>query len=361
MRLVPVSLSLVDAALAKPILDEKGMILLGAGVKLSERMITRLKQVGVTSLYIEDARTEDIVIVDAISDETRRAAVNTVYNSMLKLAESDRGARRASRPQIGRELSRVFQDILSDLKTNNNKLISLASLFTVDGYLYHQSVNVAILATALGLARGYGSKELTELGVGALLHDIGCTRIPSDLLNKPGVYSDQEYELVKKHCEYGFDILREQDGVSLLSAHVALQHHERYDGSGYPRGLQGQEIHEYARIVGLCDVYEALTSKRMHRDAHLPHEALEFLLGGGTTLFDVNLVKLFAKNVAIYPVGMSVRLNTNETAVVVSLNPEYPQRPIVRLLTDDSGRKLDMPYDLDLTKELTMMIVSFSE
>ena len=361
MRLVPVSLSLVDAALAKPILDEKGMILLGAGVKLSERMITRLKQVGVTSLYIEDARTEDIVIVDAISDETRRAAVNTVYNSMLKLAESDRGARRASRPQIGRELSRVFQDILSDLKTNNNKLISLASLFTVDGYIYHQSVNVAILATALGLARGYGSKELTELGVGALLHDIGCTRIPSDLLNKPGVYSDQEYELVKKHCEYGFDILREQDGVSLLSAHVALQHHERYDGSGYPRGLQGQEIHEYARIVGLCDVYEALTSKRMHRDAHLPHEALEFLLGGGTTLFDVNLVKLFAKNVAIYPVGMSVRLNTNETAVVVSLNPEYPQRPIVRLLTDDSGRKLDMPYDLDLTKELTMMIVSFSE
>jgi HD-GYP domain-containing protein (c-di-GMP phosphodiesterase class II) len=361
MRLVPVSLSLVDAALAKPILDEKGMILLGAGVKLSERMITRLKQVGVTSLYIEDARTEDIVIVDAISDETRRAAVNTVYNSMLKLAESDRGARRASRPQIGRELSRVFQDILSDLKTNNNKLISLASIFTVDGYLYHQSVNVAILATALGLARGYGSKELTELGVGALLHDIGCTRIPSDLLNKPGVYSDQEYELVKKHCEYGFDILREQDGVSLLSAHVALQHHERYDGSGYPRGLQGQEIHEYARIVGLCDVYEALTSKRMHRDAHLPHEALEFLLGGGTTLFDVNLVKLFAKNVAIYPVGMSVRLNTNETAVVVSLNPEYPQRPIVRLLTDDSGRKLDMPYDLDLTKELTMMIVSFSE
>jgi HD-GYP domain-containing protein (c-di-GMP phosphodiesterase class II) len=361
MRLVPVSLSLVDAALAKPILDEKGMILLGAGVKLSERMITRLKQVGVTSLYIEDSRTEDIVIVDAISDETRRAAVNTVYNSMLKLAESDRGARRASRPQIGRELSRVFQDILSDLKTNNNKLISLASIFTVDGYLYHQSVNVAILATALGLVRGYGSKELTELGVGALLHDIGCTRVPADLLNKPGVYSDDEYQLVKKHCEYGFDILREQDGVSLLSAHVALQHHERYDGSGYPRGLQGQEIHEYARIVGLCDVYEALTSKRMHRDAHLPHEALEFLLGGGTTLFDVNLVKLFAKNVAIYPVGMSVRLNTNETAVVVSLNPEYPQRPVVRLLTDESGRKLDMPYDLDLTKELTMMIVSFSE
>ena len=115
MRLVPVSLSLDDAALAKPILDEKGMILLGAGVKLSERMITRLKQLGVTSLYIEDKRTEDLVIVDAISDETRRAAVNTVYNSMLKLAESDRGARRASRPQIGRELSRVFQDILSDL------------------------------------------------------------------------------------------------------------------------------------------------------------------------------------------------------------------------------------------------------
>jgi len=361
MRLAPVSLSLVDSALARPVLDEKGMVLVGAGVKLSERMITRLKQLGVSSLYIEDKRTDDLVISDAVSDETRRAAVNTVYNSMVKLVDSERSTRRASRPQIGRELSKVFQDILADLKSSNNKLISLASIFTVDGYLYHQSVNVAILATALGVAKGYGQKELTELGIGALMHDIGCTKLPQDLLTKPGAYTAEEYNLVKQHTQFGFDILREQDGISLFSAHVALQHHERLDGTGYPRGLKGNDIHEYARIVGLCDVYEALTSKRMHRDAHLPHEALEFLMGGGTTLFDHDLVRLFARNVAIYPVGMTVKLNTNETAVVVSLNPEYPQRPVVRLLTDENGRQLGRPYDLDLTKALTMMIISFSE
>ncbi|PWK08971.1 HD-GYP domain-containing protein [Tumebacillus permanentifrigoris] len=361
MRLVPVTLSLVDAVLARPVLDEKGMVLVGSGVKLSERMVTRLKQLGVSSLYIEDKRTEDIVIVDAISDETRRSAVNTVYNSMLSMIETERGSRRASRPQIGRDLSRAFQDILADLKGNKSGLISLASIFTVDGYLYHHSVNVAILATALGLAKGYGQKEITELGIGALLHDIGCTRIPPEIMNKPGVYSDLEFEIVQKHCEHGYDILRTQDGISLHSAHIALQHHERMNGTGYPRKLKGLEISEYARIVAICDVYEALTSKRLHRDAHLPHEALEFIMGGGTTMFDLNLVRLFAKNVAIYPVGMTVRLNTNETAVVVSLNPEYAQRPIIRLLTDERGNRLDMPYDIDLTKELTMMIVSYSE
>ncbi|HEU4964307.1 MAG TPA: HD-GYP domain-containing protein [Bacilli bacterium] len=361
MRLAPVSLSLVDAQLARPVLDEKGMILVGAGVKLSERMITRLKQLGVSSLYVEDDRTDDIVITDVISEETRRSAVNTVYNSMLKLVDSDRGARRASRPQVGRELSKVFGEILADLRTNKQGLVSLASIFTVDGYLYHQAVNVAILATALGLAKGYGQKELTELGVGALLHDIGCTRVPQEVLRKSGSYSDPEFELMKKHTEFGFEILKEQDGISLLSAHVALQHHERMNGSGYPRQLKGNEIHEYARIVAICDVYEALTSKRVYREAHLPHEALEFIMGGGDTLFDVNLVRLFAKNVAVYPVGMTVRLNTQETAVVVRLNPEYPQRPVVRLLTDESGRKLDSPYDVDLTQQLTMMIVSYSE
>ncbi|MCX7570181.1 HD-GYP domain-containing protein [Tumebacillus sp. DT12] len=361
MRLAPVSLSLVNSVLARPILDEKGTVLIGSGVRLSERMITRLKQLGVSSLYIEDERTDDLVIVDAVSDETRRGAVNAVYNSMVQLAENDKGLRRASRPQIGRDLSQVFQNILGDLKANKSGLISLASIYTMDGYLFHKSVNVAILATAIGLAKGYAAKELTELGMGALLHDIGNTKVPAELLNKPGIYSEIEFQTVKKHTEWGFDILREQDGISLLSAHVALQHHERVDGSGYPRGLRGKEIHEYAQIVGICDVYEALISRRFHREAHLPHEALEFVMATGGTLFDHNLVTLFAKNVAIYPIGMTVRLNTNETAVVVSLNPEYPQRPVVRLLTDDSGRQLDMPYDIDLTKQLTMMIVAYSE
>lgn len=361
MRLVPVALSLTDAVLARPVLDEKGMILVGAGVKLSERMITRLKQLGVSSLYIEDKRTDDIVITDAISDETRRAAVNTVYNSMLQLAESDRGARRASRPQIGRDVSKVFQDILADLKANKGSLIQLASIFTADGYLYHQSVNTAILATAMGLAKGYGAKELTELGMGALLHDIGCTKVPTDLLNKPGVYSEIEFETVKKHTEWGYEMLKDQDGVSLLSAHVALQHHERVNGTGYPRNLKGNEIHEYAKIVAICDVYEALTSKRFHREAFLPHEALEFIMAGSSSLFDHQMVLLFAKNIAVYPVGMTVKLNTNETAVVTKLNPEYPQRPVVRLLTNEDGRPISDPFDLDLTKELTVMITQYSE
>jgi HD-GYP domain-containing protein (c-di-GMP phosphodiesterase class II) len=128
------------------------------------------------------------------------------------------------------------------------------------------------------------------------------------------------------------------------------------NGSGYPRGLKGNEIHEYAQIVGMCDVFDAMNSARPHRPGYLPHDTLEYLMGAGSTLFDFSLVTLFVKNVAIYPLGLTVKLNSGETAVIVDINPEYPQRPLVRLISRPDGSPVDTPMDLDLTKHTTIMI-----
>lgn len=357
MRLASVSHSLVNSVLARPILDDKGMILLGEGVCLSERLIDRLKSLGVYSVYIADELTSDLVVEDPVSDKTRRLAIQTVQESVdqLKL-QSLKNPKYASRQSLGREFSKAFQEILSDIQSSPNSMINLASIFTADGYLYHHSVNVTILATVIGLAKGYNQRQLTELGIGAMMHDIGMLNLPADLIKKAGSYSPPEWQSMKQHTVLGYEYLKTQDGVSTLSAHISLQHHERGDGSGYPRGLTLNEIHEYAKIVAVCDVFDAMNSRRNYRKEFLPHETLEYLMGGSGTLFDHSVITLFVKNVAIYPLGLSVLLNNGQKAVVVQINPEYPQRPIVRPISNPDGSQMQHAQDVDLTKSLTLMI-----
>lgn len=357
MRLASVSNELVGCILSRPVLDDKGLILLGEGVQLSERLIDRLRAMGVYSVYIQDALTDDVVVEDAISDKTRRMAIHTVQQSVEQLkTASTRNPRMASRHQLGQEFSQVFQEILGDIQSSQNALVSLASIYTMDGYLYHHAINVTVLATVMGLAKGYNQKQLTELGVGTLLRDIGMLRLPNHLITKKGSYSPAEFQIMQQHAVWGYEYLKEQDGVSTLSAHIALQHHERLDGSGYPRGLKGNDIHEYARIVAICDVFDAMSTSRQHRQAFLPHDSLEYLMAGSVNVFDPSLVTLFLKNVAVYPIGLTVTLNNGQTAVVVQVNPEYPQRPKVRPIPATDGTLLDRTEDIDLTKQHTLMI-----
>ncbi|MDF2650507.1 MAG: rpfG 5 [Paenibacillus sp.] len=169
--------------------------------------------------------------------------------------------------------------------------------------------------------------------------------------------SEEEFELVKKHSEFGFEILRNQSSVSLLSAHCAFQHHEKLDGSGYPRKLKGNEIHPYAKVMAVADVFDALTSTRSYRKAMLPHEAMEILFVGTHTHFEHNLIQTFQASIASYPIGVSVKLNTGETAVVASYLFHAPGRPIVRVFKDGYGKTLDKPYEIDLSKNLSVMII----
>jgi HD-GYP domain-containing protein (c-di-GMP phosphodiesterase class II) len=204
---------------------------------------------------------------------------------------------------------------------------------------------------------GYTEVKLQELATGALLHDIGKTKIEPALINKRAALNEEEKVVMRSHAMLGFDLLRNCQGTMTLPAiHIALQHHEQYNGDGYPRGLSNGEIHEYSRIVAIADVYDAITSDRPYRKAMLPHEAYELMLVKGSQHFDPMILPIFLQRIAIYPVGTVVRLNTGDIGVVLSVPPEMPLRPTLRLILDKKRRLYPGVVAFDMQNHLTSFI-----
>lgn len=356
MRLMPLEWCRPGMRLAKKVFNEEGLVLLAEGVELTQTMLQRLGKYGVSHLYIADPRTDDIVIADPISEETRRMAIGTIRSHFRRIMMDALPRRAVNPPYFGKAFKEVIAAIIDDLSQNPKAMIMLTDISVTDLYLYRHSLNVCIYSTMLGIAQGYSRDELTTLGLGAMLHDIGKTKIPTELLHKPGKLQDDEYETVKKHTEFGFQLLKDEPNIPLLAAHCALQHHERMDGSGYPRGIRGDEIHEFAKWVALIDSYDAMTSHRAYRPAMLPHQAMEMLFSGVGNLYEQEKVELFRDKVAIYPLGLTVMLSTGETGVVVDINSKCPHRPIVRVLQDADGQDVAVPYEVDLSKHLAIVV-----
>lgn len=358
MRLKSIDSVADGEILAKPILLENGGVLVGIGVRITNQLIRRLKELGIDRVYVEDKFTGDIVPEDVVSEETRQEAVTMVHKAMMQIVDGSWLKSRAANNDLGSVFRTVFNKILMDISRRKNVMLNLVNLHTTDGYLFHHSVNVAILAGIIGISKGYNQQQLEDLGVGALLFDVGMTRVPAAIRDKKSQLTAEERIEMQLHTEAGFNLLRSRFDISLLSAHCALQHHERYDGLGYPRALRGKEIHEYAQIVAIADVYDALTSVRPYRNRHKPSEAIEYLFGNGNAQFDLELVRLFCEHVCIYPVSTTVMLNTGQIGVISANHPGSVQRPTVRVLREPDGKAVNSPYEIDLRKELNITIIS---
>ncbi|NGQ94823.1 HD-GYP domain-containing protein [Brevibacillus sp. SYP-B805] len=361
MRLLSMKQVRPGMKIGRTIFTGDGKVLLGSGMVLTERLISGLIKAGIDSVYIDDPLTADIVVEDLVRPETRQLAVDTIHQMARQLANSNKLSRRVSVKEMGYHFQQAFLSILNDLMSNQQIMVHLSTISTYSGALYHHSVNVAVLATAVGMSLGYSRQQLTELGIGALLHDIGKVELPQEMQQKTTRWTPEEMEIAKQHTMLGFNILRKQHNISLLSAHVALQHHERLNGSGYPQGLKGKQIHEYAQIVAICDVYDSLTSPRPWRKRYMPQDALEYLLGSGGHLFELRLVDAFRQHIAVFPIGSTVVLNTGETGVVCKVDPECCHRPVVRVMKDGRGNELRMPFEIDLKTQLNQFIVGFED
>ncbi|GBF78291.1 metal-dependent phosphohydrolase [Paenibacillus sp. 598K] len=357
MRRVSIQTVRAGDVLAKPILRENGHVLLGMGVELTDRFIDRLRDMQVDTLFIEDKMTEDILPEDVIREETRKQAVDSIQKTMRSIIDQPTTRGRAVAPEMGRTFRSVFGQIFQDLVGRKDILVSLTNIHVADAYLFQHSVNVAVLAGIMGIAKGYNRTQIEELGIGAMLFDVGMTKVPTEILNKKTRLTTEERQIMERHTTDGFELLRKQHDISLLSAHCALQHHERYNGSGYPRGLQRNEIHEYAQIVALADVYDAMTSPRSYRNRHTPSETIEFLFAAGNSIFDLELIKLFCKHISIYPVATTVVLNTGQTGVISANNPLAVHRPTVRIVKEADGKAPSSPYEIDLKDQLHVLIV----
>ena len=350
MRLLPIGHCRPGMKLAKRIFSEEGLVLLGENIELTNQLIARLDQIGIQYVYIADPRTDDIELPSIISEETMRIALKDIRTNFRLMVERPKQKKGVAYPYIAQPFKQMMNLIIDDLTDHDDAMIMLMGINSVDQYLYQHSLNVCVYTTLLGIAHGYTRDELATLGIGALLHDIGKVHISNETLNKPGRLTPEEFNAMKEHTNIGYMMLKDEPNIPLIAAHCALQHHERLDGSGYPRGLKGNEIHEYAKWIGIVDSYDAMTTNRVYSAPMLPHEAVERLYGGTGTLYEQSMVQQFRDKVAIYPIGMTVKLYSGEIGVVTAINTHCPHRPIVRILNNEAGEELKAPYEIDLSR-----------
>ncbi|WP_100405336.1 HD-GYP domain-containing protein [Bacillus solitudinis] len=356
MRLVATKSVEPGVKLGKPIYNDNGQTLLFEGAVLSERVLARLINLDIAFIYIHDERTEDIIAEDVISVQTKQTALKSIKMEFESIAKDAKLKKSVNGDYLSRSFSLVIESILKDIKSNPDTLALLSDVYVYDSYIFTHSLNVTVYALALAVELNFTDKQLLEIGVGALLHDIGKMVIPMEILAKPGRLTEEEFKEVKKHPKAGFDLLRNLPNISLLSAHCALQHHERLNGGGYPQGLEAEEIHPYGKILGIADVFDAVTSHRVYRRPMLPHEGLELLYAGVGTQFDKTLVEAFSRAIAVYPVGLTLTLNDGRVAIVIKQNKQLSSRPVVRVISDGKTN-LETPYDLDLMKEINVTII----
>lgn len=355
MRVASVSSLKGDEILGRQIYDELGRILLNEGVKLIPSYIEKIKGLGISSVYIDDHISKDLVIEESISEQTRQMSKRAVKEFVGKYCREGK----TDNSSVMNSVNTIIEELLA----NKNVLINVAEISSSDDNIYSHSVNVCVLATIIGTHMGYNMLKLKDIASGALLHDIGKVKIMNDkkLLSEFKNKEDLDKYIKLMHPKVGYDFLGEQYIWTAPVKVVALMHHERSDGSGYPLKLKGEEINQIAKIVSICDVFDNLISGRNGEEARNVQEVIEYLVGMSNIYFDTEIVRKFTANIAAFPTGSGVVLNSNEKGLVIKQNNSMPMRPVVKVLYDKDGILLSEPYEVDLLKELTLFIISAYE
>ena len=244
----------------------------------------------------------------------------------------------------------VVSGMVDSIVRNPDAQLWLSNLRKRDEYTAIHSLNVCIFALSFARYLGFNTEEMNEIGIGALMHDIGKMRVPLEILNKEGKLTEEEREIVKQHPQHGLDILKDSEGLPPSTMHVVYSHHERKQGNGYPQGLVETQIHLFSRIVAIVDVYDAITSDRVYHHGMNTLDALKNMFKWRENDLDSELVEKFIQCLGIYPIGSLVQLNTGEVGIVLSMAPGKNLVPIVMLVCDEDKQVVTPPRVLDLSQ-----------
>jgi HD-GYP domain-containing protein (c-di-GMP phosphodiesterase class II) len=250
------------------------------------------------------------------------------------------------------------------VEQNKQTLIQLTDIRPHSEFTFGHSVNVSVLCVIIGLALKYPKEKLFELALGGLLHDVGKMKIPTKILNKPAKLTAEEYTIIQTHAQLGFEILRHNaaHAIPLRVMHMAFQHQEKADGTGYPRQLKTEGIHEFAKIAAVSDVYDAITCDRPYHRGLFPHEATLILAKEMGQQFDANILTAFLSHVALYSIGSIVELSTGEIGIVSEVPWGMQNRPTLRLMLDKFHQPFRQKFLLDLREFPALEIIrEFSE
>jgi HD-GYP domain-containing protein (c-di-GMP phosphodiesterase class II) len=286
---------------------------------------------------------------------TRQQAKKTFFRALRSARWHMRSMAGGSAPQTRRARA-VVHEIVDTLMEEEFSILSMTALSDFDEHTFHHCVNVCILSTALGQRLGLNKRELSELGVAALFHDLGKMAVPEPVLNKPGKFDPEEWELMKSHPLEGVRNLLRFEKINDLTLKImlaSLEHHMRVDQTGYPRMDDTWQIGVLSRIVSIADCYDAMSTKRVYHEHTMhPHDVLKHMLSWSGKNFDPTLMRLFVNMMGLYPVGSLLRLSSGELAVAVASQENCPRAPLVRLVRHADGRDID---------QLELLLVNLAE
>lgn len=331
-------------------------ILYKKGIFLSSVMIDHLKNKGIKSVKIVTGGLEDVDVPDNEKkdnapsvEERRNRNITRALTDLDEIFECNEEIKELSQPAI-EKVDSIADDIINDIANDTSFLGNqMIALQNYDDYTYKHCLRVSMLSASVSSELGLSDNETKDVVLAGLLHDIGKSNIDHDIIIKPGKLTDDEFAEVKRHPLIGFNILKNSKQYSANVMSGVLFHQEKFDGSGYPTGIAGEKIPLIARILTVCDVFDALTSNRPYRKPWSVAETEEYILGGADYHFDINVTKAFLRAFNPYPIGTLVKLSDGRFGSVIRHN-ENVLRPVVRIMGKFAGEELDLMNDFRFLK-----------
>lgn len=344
MRYIPIAKVEQGMRLDKNIYDGEGRILWEKNLILDHANVQKLCAMGVPGIYAGDELCKDLKVPQPIRSEVKREALRLVHDLF-----QDDTQMSVEQDYIQEVAGKITREVLA----GRGMMYNMIDIKIADDYTFFHSVNVAVLSVMLGVKSGnLGLEELGMLAAAALLHDVGKRYVEADVLNAKRVLTEEERILVVQHPKLSYDFLLEHFEFAPEICEGVLEHHEWYNGCGYPMRRSGYEISYYARIIKIADVFDALTSRLPYHDPISPSGAVDHIMANAGAEFDTDLVDLFTKQIAVYPVGCEVVLSDGRNALVMENKQEAMLRPKVKTIPD--GETLDLQAD-EGAKDLTIV------
>jgi len=344
----------------------RGATLLRYGTILDDELIDRLRSLGVGIVQVHLSERDFQAYKDILLSQDTPPAYDTALRAVREsfIQNIPPGARPVAcgaNDEIIERVEEIVQHSL-DILLGSRQLFALvreADFFLTP--LLRHSLCAWIYSLCVGVSLNYNLPSLIDLSISSLFYDIGMTRVPAKILNKPGKLTDQEYAEVKKHTYHGRNILESAERFSSRAKVVAFEHHENYYGGGYPRNKRGDTIHEFSQIVSITDKFAALTTERAQRERKDPADAVEILMAYTKTAVSPKIFIAFLRSVLFYPRGSLLKLNTGEIGTPVEYPTHKPYRPVLRILFDrNGGEVLHGKRTVDLSANPGISVMSYS-
>ena len=340
----------------KDIYLDNDFIAISKYIEIRDEDINRLKKWDIAEVFIKDLESEGAThnsVQDFDKFLREYKVFKNIYLNIIKQTKNNLGNFRHNNLVNMKELNEIIDGLLDIMNRNLNSFIALLSIFNFDkeDFYYVRSLNVAIISLIIGKGMKMSDAILKKLGLGAILYDIGLVKVPEKILNKQYKHTPEEYAEIKKHTVYGYKLMKSNFRFEEEMAAIALEHHEYYNGKGYPREISKNEIHLYAKIVTIAHEAEkvmknnrilpdekSLNVDKKNVEKKLLFDSVKLIMQGANTKYDPTISKIFVGIFSVYPVGSVVVLKDSRKALVFATNGAFPIRPIIKIVSDENGK-----------------------